>query len=169
MNAGSPATPGTHGSSSMRVAAVRRLLLASEGRLFTPEVIDESARLVVRGGRVRVLAIARIWGTALGLPHPGLKPNEREMAEHEDNIAQAIRRLKRFGLRADGHIIATRKPCKSILAEAAHESSEMIVMGCDPPRNVFMRDLMWSQEPYRVERKARVVTRLVSIAATTAR
>jgi hypothetical protein len=33
-------------------------------------------------------------------------------------------------------------------------------MGADPPRNRVVADLMWSQEPYRVLRKARVPVHL---------
>lgn len=141
--------------------AVQRAILASEGRRFTDRVIDQAANLVVSGGYVRVLTIARMWGTGLGIPHPGLRPNKSEMAEHEDNIAQAIRRLKRAGLKAEGHIIATRKPGKSIIAEAQRERCEVIVMGADPRRRWVIRDFMWSQEPYRVRRRSSIPTHLV--------
>ena len=30
----------------------------------------------------------------------------------------------------------------------------MIVMGGDPPRNRLLGDFIWSQEPYRVRRRA---------------
>lgn len=145
-----------------RPETAKRVLLASEGRRFTEDVIDLAAGLAdPRGGRVRVLTIARLWGTGLGLPHPGLRPNKREMAEHEDNVAQAIRRLKKAGVSADGHIVASRKPGKSILAEAGRLDSGVIVMGADPRRTWLVRDFMWSQEPYRVHRRASVPTHLI--------
>jgi hypothetical protein len=37
----------------------------------------------------------------------------------------------------------------------------MIVMGADPKKALFVRDMMWSQEPYRVERRAKIPVRLV--------
>lgn len=142
--------------------SVRRVLLASEGRRFGDDVIDLAARLVGgRGAKVRVLTIARMWGTGLGLPHPGLRPNKREMAEHEDNVARAIRRLKSAGVTADGHIIATRKPSKSIIAEVERLGCGAVVMGADPRRAWFVGDFQWSQEPYRVRRRAAVPTLLV--------
>jgi hypothetical protein len=36
------------------------------------------------------------------------------------------------------------------------------VMAADPPRNRFVADLMWSQEPYRVRRRAKVPVHLVT-------
>lgn len=145
------AAPGTHS-----------VLLASEGRPFTDEAVRLAAKLArEHGGEVRVLMIARLLGTSLGLQHPGLRPNKREMAELETTVARAIRGLKRAGVRADGHIITTRKATKTILGEARRQSSEVIVMAADPPRNRFVADFMWSQEPYRVQRRAPVRVCLV--------
>lgn len=141
---------------------VRKVLLASEGRRFSDEAIDVAASLVERrNGCVRVLTIARLWGSGLGLPHPGLRPNKREMNEHEENVAHAIGQLKGFGLRADGHIITTRRPSKSILNEAARQDCGAIVMGADTRHVWLIGDMMWSQEPYRVHRHASIPVHLV--------
>jgi nucleotide-binding universal stress UspA family protein len=143
-------------------AGGHRVLLASEGRPFSDEAVRLAARLAREEGcEVRVVSIARVWGTSLGLPHPGLRPNKREMAQHEDHIAKAIRALKRAGVRSDGHIIASRKATRSILAEAARQHARAIVMGADPPRNRFVADMMWSQEAHRVRRRADVPVHLV--------
>jgi nucleotide-binding universal stress UspA family protein len=142
----SAASPGTHA-----------VLLASEGRPFSARSVRLAAELARRhGGDVRVLGIARMWGTSLGFPHPGLRPSRREMEEHQRKVADAIDALDRLGIEADGHIITTRHATKSILREAARIGSREIVMGADPPRNRFLADFMWSQEPYRVKRRARV-------------
>ena len=42
------------------------------------------------------------------------------------------------------------------LGEAKRLGCEAIVMAADPPRNRVLADLMWSQEPYRVKRRAKV-------------
>ena len=41
------------------------------------------------------------------------------------------------------------------------EECEAIVMAADPDRNRVVRDAMWSQEPQRVRRKAKVPVFLV--------
>lgn len=139
-----------------------RVLLASEGRKFNDEVIRAAAEMTrAHGGSVRVLTIARLWGTGLGLPHPGLRPSTTEMAVHEAEVAHAIGQLESLGVQASGHIVTTRKPGRSILREADRQGCEAIVMGADPRRAWMVRDFMWSQEPYRVRRRAAVPTYLI--------
>jgi nucleotide-binding universal stress UspA family protein len=142
-------------------ARSRAVLLASEGRPFSAEAVRVAADLArEHGGEVRVLAIARMWGTSLGFPHPGLRPSRREIEEHQRNVADAIEALERLGVGADGHIITTRRATRSILAEARRTGSREIVMGADRPRSRLLADFMWSQEPYRVRRRARVPVRV---------
>jgi nucleotide-binding universal stress UspA family protein len=141
---------------------VSNVLVASEGRRFSQEVIDLAVRLVHgQGGRAQVLTVARLWGTSFGLPNPGLRPSRREMAEQEENIIWAIARLESAGVEADGHIVTTRNPCRSILSEARRKQCDAIVMGADPRRNWLVRSMMWSQEPYRVRGRTEVPVHLV--------
>jgi len=139
-----------------------RVLIASEGRRFTSEVIDLAVRMVrAEGGRVRVLSVARLWGTSFGLPNPGLRPSKREMAEQEDNVSWAIAQLEAAGIEADGHIVTTRHPSKSILKEAKRQNCDAIIMGADPRRHWVVRSMMWSQEPYRVRGRTPIPVHLV--------
>lgn len=108
-----------------------------------------------------VLTIARLHGTSFGLPNPGLQPNRREMAEQREIVASAIARLEQLGVVADGHIAISRNAGKSILKEARRCQSSAIVMCADPKRNGFVSSLMWSQEPYRVRRRAEIPVHLV--------
>ncbi|MDH6233347.1 nucleotide-binding universal stress UspA family protein [Mesorhizobium soli] len=144
---------------------VSNVLVASEGRRFSQEVIDLAVRLVRgQGGRAQVLTVARLWGTSFGLPNPGLRPSRREMAEQEENIIWAIAQLESAGVEADGHIVTTRNPCRSILSEARRKKCDAIVMGADPRRNWLVRSMMWSQEPYRVRGRTEVPVHLVCAA-----
>ena len=55
------------------------ILLATEEREIAPEVIDAAARLAEpEQAPVYVFAIARVHGTSLGFPHPGLLPTKAE-------------------------------------------------------------------------------------------
>lgn len=148
--------------SAKDMQAPGRVLIASEGRRFTAEVIDQAVRLARAGsGHVRVLTVARLWGTSFGLPNPGLRPSRREMAVQEDNVSWAIDQLEKAGVSADGHIVTTRHPSKSILNEARRQNCSAIVMGADPRRNWFVRSMMWSQEPYRVRGRTPIPVHLV--------
>jgi hypothetical protein len=103
-----------------------------------------------------------MYGVGFGLPNPWLRPNSTEWQDQRDNIAQAIALLERRGVEADGNILGTRKATKRIVGEAERLGCTAIVMAADPPRNRFVSDLMWSQEPYRVQRRAKVPVHLVT-------
>jgi nucleotide-binding universal stress UspA family protein len=143
---------------SARVAPV---LLASEGRPFSSEAVELAARHAEEAGRrVHVLSVARIWGTSLGVPMPGLLPTKREWDEQGAIVRGAVRELERRGLQVEGHVVGTRRAAGQIVRHATELGAQAIVMGADPPRNRLVADLMWSQEPYRVRRKARVPVHL---------
>jgi nucleotide-binding universal stress UspA family protein len=110
---------------------------------------------------VHVFSIARVWGTSLGMPNPGLLPSKQEWDEQRSRVDKAVKALKREGLDASGRVVATRKATKRILREAEQLGCDAIVMGADPQRNRFLADLMWGQEPYRVRRRARIPVYLV--------
>jgi nucleotide-binding universal stress UspA family protein len=137
---------------------VTRVLLASEGRPFSPSAIRFASSL---RAPVRVFSVARVHGVAFGLPNPWLAPSRGEWQEQRDIVGKAIEALERQGVSADGHVVGTRKAAKGILREAARLGCDVIVMPADAPRNRFVADMMWSQEPYRVRRRASIPVYLV--------
>jgi len=142
---------------------VDRVLLASEGRTVPRRAVELAARIARQGGgEVHVFSVVRVWGTGLGLPNPGLLPSKREWDAQRALVADAVEALKREGVEATGHVLATRKATKRIVGEAERLSCGAIVMAADPPRNRFLADLMWSQEPYRVRRRAAIPVYLVT-------
>jgi nucleotide-binding universal stress UspA family protein len=141
----------------------RRILIATEGRPISKGAIAKAAELAEPiGASVHILAIARIHGVGFALPAPGLYPNKQELQALRDTIADAIGALRKRGVDADGHVYGTRKATKRIVGEAERLGCEAIVMGADARRNRFIGDFSWSQEPYRVQRRARVPVHLVT-------
>ena len=140
----------------------RRILLASEGRKFSPAAIAFAARLARNaGGAVHLLIIARIWGSSFGLPHPGLMPSRREWQAQHDAVAEALKGLKGLGIEGTGQVLSSRNAGKRILKEAKLRGIDAIVMGADGPRHWLVNDMIWSQEPYRIRRLAPVPVYLV--------
>ena len=140
----------------------QRILLASEGRPISDAAVARVIELAdPSGSSVRVFSVARIHGVSFGLQTPGLFPSKREWAEQRDIVAKAAKRLRRKGIEADGHVFGTRKATKRICEEAAMAKCEAIVMTADADRNRFLADFMWTQEPQRVRRKARIPVFLV--------
>lgn len=139
-----------------------RILLATEGRAIPDAAIARVAQIAdSEGAQVRVLSIARVHGVAFGLPNPGLMPTKTELAEQREIVASAIKRLKQKGLPAQGHVLGTRKATQRIVEEAAKNECQAIVMAADADRNRIVADMMWTQEPQRVRRRAKVPVFLV--------
>ncbi|MGZ4166138.1 MAG: universal stress protein [Solirubrobacteraceae bacterium] len=143
-------------------ARYRRILLASEGRPIPPAAVARAAELAEpTGATVHVFTVARVHGTAFGMPSPGLLPTKKEWAAQRDIVSKTIKRLERKGLEAHGHVLGTRNATKKILEEAKKEGCEAIIMAADADRNRVTGNMMWSQEPQRVRRKAKVPVYLV--------
>jgi len=139
------------------------VLLATEGRAIPVAAVERAAELAREtGGGVHVFCIARVWGTSLGFPNPGLLPTRSEWESQRAVVEAAVKALEKQGVEASGQVLATRKATKRIVTEAERLSCSAIVMAADRPRNRFVADLMWSQEPYRVRRRAKVPVHLVT-------
>jgi hypothetical protein len=136
------------------------ILLATEGREISPRAVDIAANMATSA--VSVVSIARVHGVAFGLQTPGLMPTRAEWQEQRDLVAKAVNALRKRGLDARGHVVGTRKATKTILGEATSRGCEAIVMAADAPRNRLIADFMWSQEPYRVGRRAKLPVFLVT-------
>jgi len=139
------------------------VLLATEGRAIPAAAVDRAAELAREsGGGVHVFSVARVWGTSFGFPNPGLQPTRQEWKDQRDLIESTVKALEKRGVDATGRVLGTRKATKRIVGEAERLGCTAIVMAADPPRNRFLSDLMWSQEPYRVKRRAKVPVHLVT-------
>jgi nucleotide-binding universal stress UspA family protein len=142
---------------------IERLVVASEGRPI-PWVVLQRAFELARPAQatVLVISIARVWGTSLGFPNPGLNPTKREWDTQRLLVREARDALEKAGFDASGHVIGTRRAANRIVAESARFRADAIVMGADRHRG-FVGDFMWSQEPHRVARRARVPVYLVPL------
>ncbi len=139
------------------------MLLATEGRAIPAAAVDRAAELAREsGGGVHVFSVARVWGTSFGFPNPGLQPTRKEWQDQHDLIESTVQALEKRGVDATGRVLGTRKATKRIVGEAERLGCTAIVMAADPPRNRFLSDLMWSQEAYRVQRRAKVPVHLVT-------
>jgi hypothetical protein len=93
------------------------LIAAPMGDPIPPSAIRAAVEFS-GGAPVAVVTIARIYGSSMGLPNPGLMPTRKEMAEQKSHVEKAIRLIEKSGVQAWGQVAASRKPVKTI-AEAA--------------------------------------------------
>lgn len=103
------------------------MLLASTGVPFTDEEIRQCASLAGRSA-VTVLSVARLHGSAFGLPNPGLMPTRQERERQRTIVAAAIRALERDGRRVDGQVVITRNPAKTIARAALRLRVQHVVL-----------------------------------------
>ncbi|MFI5282662.1 MAG: universal stress protein [Candidatus Dormibacterales bacterium] len=130
-------------------------MLASTGEAFDRVVLDETIELA-QDPRcfVHVMSIARIWGTSLGIQHPGLFPSKREWQHQLEIVGGAVRTLKKAGLEARGGVIASRNPSKVITREAKRLGCRGIVIGARPVS--WWMGLMLQDEAWWVQRRSAV-------------
>ena len=137
------------------------MLLATDGRQpLSPGAIERAAALASPGG-VAVLAIAKIYGTQFGLPHPGLMPTKAEVDERRGWIADAIAALERKGVAADGQLAATRKPIKLIARVAVARSVEHVVV--DEGTSTGVRRMIEGETGKDVQRRLRGAAEVVIV------
>jgi hypothetical protein len=103
---------------------------------------------------VHVMSIARIWGTGLGIQHPGLFPTKREWQAQLEIVGDAVRQVKHTGLDARGGVIASRNASKVIAREAGRLGCSAIVMGWRPlpwwMTYLLQDDVWWVQRRSKV-------------------
>ncbi len=108
-----------------------------------------------------MLTVARIWGSAFGLPHPGLLPTRHELQTQRNIVSEAINELESLGVDATGEVLRSRNAAKAIAVTARQRAYLGIVMTADPPPHWLFRGLLWSHEPYRVRRLTKLPVHLV--------
>jgi hypothetical protein len=100
------------------------------------------AALDLSGGEaVAVVTVARIYGSSLGLPNPGLMPTRKEMTEQKNQVEKAIRMIEKSGSTAWGQVAASRKPVKTI-AEAARARGVRHVIVVSTPQVKRWREIV---------------------------
>ena len=108
--------------------APARVLLASDGsRGFGARAVARATALA-ESGPVAVVTIARVHGSSLGLPYPGLLPTQTEMKERLGWVGDAVSRLERQGIEADGQVASTRRPARLIAGVARMRGVRAVVM-----------------------------------------
>ena len=112
---------------------------------------------------MRVISTARVYGTALGLQHPGLRPTKREWQAQADIVEDAVRVLKRAGFEAKGRVVGTRHPNKVITNEALKMGCRAIVIGARPTSR--WRILLWQDEVSLLLRRAALPVHVVPLPA----
>jgi nucleotide-binding universal stress UspA family protein len=115
------------------------VLIATVGISIPPTVIRRAVEL--SGDRpVAVVSIARVYGSSLGLPNPGLLPTRKEMDEQRALVTDAIDHLERSGVEAWGQVATTRRYARTIahVARARGVDHVLVVTAVAPRWRLFI-------------------------------
>jgi hypothetical protein len=114
---------------------------------------------------VVVFSVARIWGTRLGLPNPGLYPNKREIDEQRTIVRDAADALRRKGFEVRTRVGSARSAGKAVGWEAGRLGCHAIVVGDPMTEAKRWERLLKGDEANHVQRYAKVPVHVVPIAA----
>jgi hypothetical protein len=103
------------------------VLIASNGEKIPGAAIRQALRISA-GQPVAVVTIARIYGSSLGLPNPGLMPTRKEMNEQKEIVQRAVAAIEKGGSEAWGQIAASRRPSKTFAQAAAARGVQHVLV-----------------------------------------
>jgi len=117
----------------------RILLVSIAGAPFPAEVIRRTVTLATpEHAKITVLGIARVYGTSLGLPHPGLKPTMREWEDQRNVVNDAADLLRGRGFEVRVAAAKSRNAPKRIAKWGKARNFHAIVLA-DPERSRWRR------------------------------
>ena len=121
-------------------APPKRILLVSIGGApFPTKVLGRVVELAKpEHAKITVLGIARVYGTSLGLPHPGLKPTMGEWEQQRNVVNDAADRLRSRGFEVRVAAAKSRNAPKMIAKWGKARNFHAIVLA-DPERSRWRR------------------------------
>ena len=137
------------------------VVLLSAGHAFRPEAIECAVR-EANGATIAVVVIARIHGSAYGLPNPGLMPNAREKAAALSHVETAIKDIRKRGGRADGQVAIARSVVKIGAAVAKARDAKVVVL--DEPDQPAWRRFVEGSTSASLSRRLRHQARVEHVA-----
>ncbi len=112
----------------------QRILLVSPSLPLAPEVIEKVVALArPEHAKITVLGIAKIYGTSLGFPHPGLQPTHTEWDLQRQIVHEAADELRGRGFDVRVGLSRSRNIPKMIAKWGIAKGFHAIVVP-DPPR-----------------------------------
>ena len=139
------------------------MLLASSGAPIS-RAAARRARDLAAGRPVAVISILRVYGSAFGLPNPGLMPTRRERDEQVRIVDRALRDLERMGCTADGQVTATRSAGRAIAKAARARGVSHVVIDEVPATGI--RRVLEGEVTAVIRRRLRGAADLEVVAAT---
>jgi nucleotide-binding universal stress UspA family protein len=130
------------------------VVLASAGSPISDVAINRALSLA-GGDAISVVSIAKVHGSAFGLPNPGLLPTRREKEEQRAIVGAAVDAIENRDIAADGQVIVTRNAGRAIAKVARGRGARYVVFQTSPQG--WLRRLL-EGDPTRTLRRVRGAT-----------
>ncbi len=119
----------------------QRILLVSIASPIYPDVIQTAINLASpEHAKITVLGLARVFGTAFGLPNPMLQPTRREWDAQRGHVDEAAKILRRKGFDVRVALARARNAPKMIARWGTAKNFHAIVVA-DPDRPRWRRTI----------------------------
>jgi nucleotide-binding universal stress UspA family protein len=146
----------------------RRLLLASTGAPFSKQAIAKAIELATpEHAKITVLSIAHVYGTSLGIPHPGLQPTRAEWQAQRDQVEDAAEVLRRKGFEVRVQVARSRNAPKMISRWGIAKHVHAIVVA-DPERPAWRR-FIEGDAAHEIFRRCHIPVHVVPVPAVSHR
>ena len=146
----------------------RRILLATVAQPFPSEVLTRAIDLATpEHAKITVLGIAKVYGTSLGLPNPGLQPNRIEWQTLKEGVDAAADALRMRGFEVRVGLSRSRNASKMIAKWAKARNFHAIVVA-DPERPRW-RQVIEGDVAHEIGRRCVVPVYAVPIPSTSDR
>jgi len=141
----------------------RRVLVASPAAPLPIEVLERVVELATpEHAKITVLGVARVYGTSLGLPHPGLRPTHLEWEDLRGYVDTAAEILRAKGFEVRVALSRSRNAPKMIAAWVRAKNFHAVVVP-DPPRARW-RLVIEGDLAREIERRCHVPVHAVPVA-----
>ena len=129
-----------------------------------PELVQRTLELAgPEHAKITVLGVAKIYGTSLGLPHPGLQPNRIEWQIVRDGVEEAADELRAHGFEVRVGLTRARNIPKMVAKWVqARNFHAVVVSAPDKPR---WRALVEGDLAREITRRSGVPVQAVPVAS----
>lgn len=140
----------------------RRVLVASLAAPLPDEVLARVVELATpEHAKITVLGVARVYGTSLGLPHPGLRPTHLEWEDLRGYVETAAAVLRAQGFEVRVALSRSRNAPKMVATWARAKNFHAVVVS-DPPRGRW-RKVIEGDLTNEIERRCGVPVHAVGV------
>src|SRR5262245_60224034 len=142
----------------------RRVLLVTVAHAPEPELVERTLELALpEHAKITVLGVAKIYGTSLGLPHPGLQPNRVEWQILRDGVEEAADELRGHGFEVRVGLTRARNVPKMVAKWVKARNFHVVVVSApDRPR---WRTLVEGDLASQITRRCGVPVQAVPVAS----